>query len=159
MKNHLTEEQTRMLLEALRGHDLEAIITLAIATGARRDELLSLKWQDIDLEKREVQFLNSKTKQGYRVNRLPEEVTEVLKQHRVRQMEVQLEAGIARQNLDLVFPDRTGGFLESGQLLQGFREILAQAAFPSFRFHDLRAARWRALRLQLRSAKERLEGG
>ncbi len=45
MKNHLTDEQADQLLEALRGHDLEAIITLALVTGMRRDELLKLQWQ------------------------------------------------------------------------------------------------------------------
>ena len=50
MHKHLTEEQARKLREALRGHPLEAIITLALVTGMRRDELLRLKWQDLDLE-------------------------------------------------------------------------------------------------------------
>jgi integrase len=154
MKTHLTKEQVDQLLEALRGHPLEAIITLALVTGMRRDELLRLKWQEIDLEKGEVRVLNTKTKSGSRLNHVPQWVTEMLKQHRMRQMQARLAAGPVWQNLDLVFPDRAGGFLGPDQLLQGLYAILAQAALPPLRFHELRVARWQALREQLRTTKE-----
>jgi integrase len=158
MKKHLTEEQARKLLEALPGHPLEAIIMLALVTGLRRDELLHLKWQDIDLEKREVRVRNTKTQSSDRMIHFPKGVTEVLKQHRIRQMEAQFEAGPAWQDLDLVFPDCTGGFLGPDQLVKGFYEILQQAELPPLRFHELREARWRALNARLRTAKEGLEG-
>ncbi len=158
MSKHLTEEQARKLLEALRGHPLEAIIMVALITGMRRDELLCLKWQDLDLEKREVRVQNTKTKSSDRMIHLPKGVTEVLEQHRIRQMEARWEAGTAWQNLDLVFPDRTGGVLGPDQLVKGFYEILDQAELPPLRFHDLREARWRALITRLRTAKEGLEG-
>src|SRR5690242_4406542 len=98
MKKHLTEEQTDQLREALRGHDLEVIILLALVTGMRRDELLRLKWQDIDLEKRELRVLDAKTKRSYLLIHVPAGMTEALKQHRMRQMEARLEAGTAWQN-------------------------------------------------------------
>jgi len=158
MKNHLTEEQARKLLEALPGHSLEAIIMLALITGLRRDELLRLTWQDLDLEKREVRVRNTKTKSGDRMIHLPEGVTEVLKQHHIRQMEARVEAGPAGPHLDLVFPDRSGGVLGPDQLVKGFYEILEQAGLPPLRFHELREARWRALTARLSTAKEELEG-
>jgi integrase len=158
MKNHLTEEQARKLLEALPGHPLEAIIMLALVTGLRRDELLRLTWQDLDLEKREMRVRNTKTKSSDRMICLPEGVTEVLKQHRIRQMEAQVEASTAGPHLDLVFPDHTGGVLGPDQLMKGFYEILEQAGLPPLRFHELRLARWRALSSRLRMAKEGLEG-
>jgi integrase len=158
MKKHLTEEQARKLLEALPGHHLEAIIMVALVTGLRRDELLRLKWQDLDLEKREVRVRDTKTKSSDRMIHFPMGVTEVLKQHRIRQMDAQLEAGPAWQDLDLVFPDRTGGVLGPDQLVKGFYEILEQAGLPPLRFHDLREARWRALSARFRTAKEGLEG-
>ena len=152
MNEYLTEEQAQKLREALRGHNLEAILTLALVTGMRRDELLSLKWRDIDLEKHELQVLSSKTKSNYRTIHVPEEITELLKQHHLRQMEARLVAGIAWRDLDLVFP------IERDQLLKGFHEILEQAELPPILFHELRAARYRALRERLRAAKEGLDG-
>lgn len=136
MHKYLTEEQARKLREALRGHQLEAIITLALVTGMRRDELLSLQWQDLDLERRELRVLDSKTKSSHRMIDLPQDVTEMLKQHRLAQ---------TVPHLDLVFPDRVGGFLRPEQLLQEFYDILEQAELPRLRFHDLRQACWRAL--------------
>ncbi len=154
MENHLTQEHARMLLEAVRGDRLEAIITLALITGLRRDELLGLKWQAVDLEKRELLILNTKTQSGSRKIRLPEEVTEVLRQHRIRQAEDRLEAGVAWQNLDLVFPDRAGGPLRPEHLVQGFHALLSRAELPPLRFHDLRMARYRALHERVRTAQE-----
>lgn len=146
--DYLTQEQAQILREALRGNSLETIITLALVTGMRRDELLSLKWQDIDLEKRELQVLSSKTNSNYRIV-LPEDIIELLKQHRLRQMEARLVAGIAWRDLGLVF------LIERDQLLTGFQEILEQAGLPSFTFHELRAFRMRALFEQLHSAEGR----
>ena len=148
MNDNLTQEHARILREALRGHPLETIITLALVTGMRREELLSLKWQDIDLEKREVQVLSSKTMKS-RTILVPEEITELLERHHQRQMEARLVAGIAWPDLGLVFP------ITRDQLLSGFEEILEQAGLPSFTFHELRAFRLRALFEQIRSAKVR----
>jgi integrase len=38
------------LLERLRGHRLYTLAVLALNTGARRNELLALRWQDVDLD-------------------------------------------------------------------------------------------------------------
>jgi integrase len=46
----LTEEESRRLLEAVRGERLEALYILALSTGMRQGELLALKWEDVDLE-------------------------------------------------------------------------------------------------------------
>jgi integrase len=45
-------EQARTFLEAAKGHPLEGLFILALATGLRRGELLGLQWQDVDVEKK-----------------------------------------------------------------------------------------------------------
>ena len=57
MENLLTKEQADRLREVLRGQHWETLMTLAFVTGMRRDELLGLRWQDIDLSKRELRVL------------------------------------------------------------------------------------------------------
>jgi integrase len=151
MEKLLTKEQGYRLREVLRGHHLEALMTLAFVTGMRRDELLSLQWQDIDLSKRELRVLTSKTKRDQRVIHCEDWMTELLMQHRLRQRQTQSEAGSAMPHLDLVFASPLGGFLKPEQLLKEFDEILVQAELPRIRFHDLRKADWQALCTRLRT--------
>jgi integrase len=113
----LTEEQVYTLLEAAKGHRLEALLTVAVTTGMRHGELLGLKWQDIDFEKqalqvrRTVSFLakhgyketEPKTEKGRRTIALPDVVVEVLKAHREHQKELKKRAGTRWHELDLVF--------------------------------------------------------
>jgi integrase len=44
----LTPEEIRNLREACRGDWTFALVELALASGARRGELLALQWTDID---------------------------------------------------------------------------------------------------------------
>ncbi len=154
MENLLMKEQERRLREVLRGQHWEALLMLAFVTGMRRDELLGLRWQDIDLEKREVRVLNSKTKRDQRVIHCEDWMTELLMQHRLRQQQAQSEESLAMPHLDLVFASLLGGFLKPEQLLKEFEEILEQAELPRIRFHDLRKAYWQALCARLRTVKE-----
>lgn len=140
MNTPLTEEQVQKLRDHLKGHYLEAILTLALVTGLRRDELLSLKWQEVDLESHALQVQNSKTKSSTRIIPISEDIALLLKEHRLYQMEVQGKAGLTWANLDLVFPDNHGEPLDPHQLVKGFDAILEQAALPSIGFHDLRSA-------------------
>jgi len=43
-------ELARRILAAVKGTDLEAPVTLAIATGLRRGEILGLRWADVDMD-------------------------------------------------------------------------------------------------------------
>src|SRR5262249_21737738 len=46
----LQPDQARELLERLRGRPLYLIASLALATGMRRNEMLALRWKDVDLD-------------------------------------------------------------------------------------------------------------
>lgn len=46
----LDEQQTARLLGAAKVHRLYIPILLAVTTGMRRGEILSLRWQDVDLQ-------------------------------------------------------------------------------------------------------------
>jgi integrase len=93
------------VLEALRGHTLFPIASLALATGMRRGELLSLEWSDIDLERAVLRVERSleetraglrvkppKSKRGRRNISLPAESVSMLREHRNQQRELRLLA-------------------------------------------------------------------
>jgi len=80
----LTADQIVTVLAALKGHWLEPIVVLALSSGARRGELLALRWADIDLDaatvriersleqtKAGLKFKAPKTKHGRRTISLP----------------------------------------------------------------------------------------
>jgi integrase len=47
-------DDARRLLTTIHGERLEAFYVLALATGLRRGELLGLRWEDVDLESRQL---------------------------------------------------------------------------------------------------------
>jgi len=148
----LTEEQAQKLLEVMRGHRFEVLLALALKTGMRHGELLSLHWQDINFERGTLQVRRSvsrvrgqgykvfepKTPRGRRMLTLPLFVLDMLKQHRVIQEEVKQKAGSQWQDHDLVFCNQYGSFLRPDRVRKQFQKLLAEAGLPYMRVHDLR---------------------
>ncbi len=150
-KRVLTPDQAQRLLDAAKGHRLEAMLTLALATGMRRGEILALRWQDIDFQSRSLTVQRSlsrlpggyrehepKTASGKRRIALPSFVIEALQQHHTRQLEAKLRAGPAWEEHNLVFCNIYGRFLSSSSLHKLFTSLLRKAGLPHIRFHDLR---------------------
>ncbi len=148
----LNSEQAQKLLEASRGHHLEALVLLAITTGMRRGELLALRWSDIDFEnsilfvKRSVNRIPSqgyvendpKTRTSKRKIMLPNVAKDVLKEHRERQGLVRVKTGEKWRDMDLVFCNHLGGYLHTSHVLTAFHKLVEDAGLPPIRFHDLR---------------------
>lgn len=148
----LTLEQAQKLIQAAKGHTLECMIPVALATGMRRGELTALRWKDIDMDKKVLQVRHSvnrygssgwvesspKTERSVRSIALPDFVIDALKQHRARQLEKRLAAGSRWEENGLVFPNGRGRFLESSHLYALFSHLLERAGLPQIRFHDLR---------------------
>jgi integrase len=151
----LTQEEALRLLESLRGHRLETLVALALATGMRKGELLALHWNDVNLdanlERRTLQVQHTvgvlpgygiyesdpKTDASRRSIILPDYIVKLLKQHRVKQTETRTQAK-AWENPDLIFTNRKGGYLNPTYLNTPFNKAVAAAGLPPMRFHDLR---------------------
>ncbi len=148
----LKMEQAHKLLEAVRGHRLEVLLIVALTTGIRRGELLALRWSEVDLEEQRIQVRRTvdyitrygyvetepKTAAGKRLIALPYFVANILKQHRLQQLEAKLKVGRAWEDRDLVFTDLHGGYFNPRYLGKLFDKVLAEADLPHMRFHDLR---------------------
>src|SRR5262252_4034917 len=100
-----TISQLQAFLATARQHRLFAFYHLAAYTGARRGELLNLRWHDIDLPSAEVHISGSATAiggpriEGTTKGGRPRTVSihagtvQVLREHRARQAEERLTAG------------------------------------------------------------------
>src|SRR6266536_404052 len=118
-ETYVTSLNHHVLLESVRKHRLEMLLTMAVVTGMRRGELLALRWSNIDFERRTLLVLHTvdyipgyeyvetepKTAAGKRLIRLPSFLIDMLKQHRVQQQKQQLKQGGDWENRDLMFPD------------------------------------------------------
>ena len=65
----LTTDQIAEVRAKLAGHTLLPIVELALATGARRGELLALQWTDVDLDRASLRIERSveETRAGLRL--------------------------------------------------------------------------------------------
>lgn len=147
-----TFEEVDRFLEVARGHRLEALFVLAVMTGARRGELLALRWRDVDLDARTVRIAGSvqkdlsgkrviaepKTKQSRRSVLLSDTSVQALKRRRSVQAQERLQAGPLWSDLDLVFAEPDGAFLRVSVVRREYKRLLEQANVPQLRFHDLR---------------------
>jgi integrase len=97
---------------------------MAITTGARRGELLALRWRDVDLERRHAYVRTSKNGEA-RMLVLVAAVLEEIARIRSRRPE------------DFVFAsDKRPG--RAMRTERAFREACEAARIEGFRFHDLR---------------------
>ncbi len=102
-----TPAQLATFLDAAQGHRLSACYRLAAYTGARRGELLNVRWRDVDLDAAEITLTGSTAvidrqrhddsiKGGRsRIVSLDPGTVAVLREHRKRQATERLAAGAA----------------------------------------------------------------
>jgi len=124
----LSDDERKALLEACKAHSeqLYTIVVLALSTGARQMEILSLTWKQVDLERGIITL--EETKNGER-RALP------LASH-AHELVSNLSK-VRRIDTDLLFPSR---FKPSKPISVHsiFQRVLKTAEIDDFRFHDLR---------------------
>src|SRR5262249_30440014 len=110
----LQPDQARELLQRLHGHPLYPIASLALATGMRRNEMLALRWRDVDLDAGRLTVEQSleqtpahgirvkapKTRKGRRTISLPASTVAELRAHWRAQQEQRLALGMGRAPAD-----------------------------------------------------------
>jgi integrase len=147
----LTPEQAKRLLENVHEDRLRALYILAVTAGLREGELLGLRWEDVDLERKLLQVRRqlTRTRDGLsftapkrgkaRVVRLTDLAIAALKAHREAQNEERAKAGSLWEEMSLVFTSTIGTPVDVGNLTyRSFRPLLKSADLPRIRFHDLR---------------------
>jgi integrase len=149
----LQPAQAALLLDLLRGRPLYRLASLALATGARRNELLALRWSDVDLDAARLTIAQSleqtvahgirvkgpKTKHGRRTISLPAQSVAELRQHWREQQEQRLAAGLGRApdgSPVLAAPD--GTYLSPGATTNAWTRQMAAIGMPTVTLHSLR---------------------
>jgi integrase len=124
---------------------LHNIAAAALATGARRGELLGLAWTAVDLDKATVRversleetaaglrFKTPKTKAGKRTIAIPPQTVELLRAHRLAQREAYLKAMI-RPAEELVFARPDGAPLSPDNLSRDWKRANLGVSFHALR--------------------------
>lgn len=122
------KERQAVLLacESSKSKNLFPLVMLALTTGARAGELLSIRWQDVDFAR--SQIVLHKTKNGEkRVLHLLPAIKALLEDH----------GKIRRLDTDLLFPSAQNPKVPF-EYRESWKHALHKAGVENFRFHDLR---------------------
>lgn len=146
----LTEERLTRVLAAVEGTHLHAITVVAVATGARRGELLALQWGDVDLDARVLTIHRSleessaglrlkepKSKAGNRTLALSAFAVKALRRVKAEQAERRLQFGADYLD-DYVFAQADGSRWRPDLVSQQFRAHMRRAGITDVSLHTLR---------------------
>jgi integrase len=149
----LQPDRARELLERLRGHPLYLLAVLALNTGARRNELLALRWQDVDLDAGRLRIETSleqtrshgirikapKTRKGRRTISLPGATVAELRGHWRAQQEQRLALGLGKSPPDSpVLATYDGKPQSPGAITKAWARAMAAFGMPDVGLHSLR---------------------
>ncbi|WP_433230886.1 tyrosine-type recombinase/integrase [Actinomadura formosensis] len=132
----LTLKQASALLEEASKpkHRFGAYVVLAIVSGLRTEELRTLKWSDVDLDKATVYVLRAdrhkgetKTTLSRRGLGIADMAVDALRALKTRQAAERLKAGKAYQDNDLVFCHEDGRPYTAQHVRHRFRMVLKAA--------------------------------
>lgn len=124
----LSDGERERLLAACResaNPDLYLAVVLSLATGARRMEILGLRWPQVDLTRNVITLLETKNGE-LRVLPIGDSVRELLA----------ARAKVRRIDSDFVFPGRSA--TRPAQLRHAWTAALQAADVADFHWHDLR---------------------
>lgn len=148
-----TYEECRQLIDESVGTPWWPAIVLAVATGARRSEVLALAWGDVDLDRgtvtirrglhqvgHELMFVEPKTARSRRTIRLPKYAVEALTAYRTEQREHLLRLGIRLDRSTLVVHRGAGEPVLPPSFSKWFRRTTQRLGMKGTRLHDVRHA-------------------
>jgi integrase len=145
-------EQLGRFLASVRNDRLHAAWMVSALTGARRGEVLGLRWADLDLDAGKARISRAlilvdyvptisgpKTERGRRTIALDPATVAALREHRGRQAVEDALAGDAWENAEgYVFTDQLGRVIHPQSFTDRFKRYAKAAKLPTIRLHELR---------------------
>jgi len=152
--NYFQPEQVAAIREALESEPLKwkTLVHLLLITGARRGEVLGLKWGKIDFEAGKNHICNSvlyspdigiyestpKTPTSNRFVALPAETMLLLKQYRAWQTQERFRLGGYYENQDFVFAQDTGKPMHPDSVTDWLKKFSKRHDLPHINPHAFR---------------------
>ncbi len=147
----LTRAEIELLLTQAEADHFHPLWHLLVLAGLRRGEALGLRWQDVDLQAREihvkqtVQVINHrpcigqpKTAAAVRTIAIPDRLVQALRIHKDRQAFAAAAVGELWLSRDLVVCTETGGPHNPANIYDHLEAMLDRAGVKQVRVHDLR---------------------
>lgn len=130
-----TEEEIRLLLDTVKGTEMELPLILAACCGMRRSEIAALTWKDVDFNKNTIKIKKALVMDDD--NELIEKTTKTTAGTRTIRMFPVVSETLTRYKE--AHPD-DGGYisLRPDIISHRFEKLVKRTGIPHYRFHDLR---------------------
>ena len=145
------EVQLKALFAALADDPMLPLVKITVLFGLRRSELLGLKWDCIDFDRRTMTIRHTvtgvtevvakdktKTASSHRTFPLMDEALEIFKVAKCQEQQNRLAFGSEYHENDYVFKWPDGHTFSPDYLTHRFADLLKLHDLPHIRFHDLR---------------------
>ena len=152
--NYFQPEQIADIREALEQESIKwkTLVHMLLITGARRGEILGLKWDKVDFERNKIHICNNvlysadrgiyedtpKTASSNRYVALPIETMQLLRQYRAWQNEERLRLGEYYQNQDFVFTQENGKPMHPDSITSWLSKFSKRHGLPHINPHAFR---------------------
>ncbi len=152
--NYFQPEQVAAIRDALEPEPMKwkMLVHLLFITGARRGEVLGLKWDKVDFEGSRIYICNSvlyspdigiyestpKTERSRRYITLPAETMQLLRRYRAWQAEERLRLGEYYQNQDFVFSQDNGKPMHPDSVTDYLKKFSKRHGLPHINAHAFR---------------------
>jgi integrase len=147
-----TSSELKTLLGELEDHRLFAFFRVLAYTGARRGEVLALRWSDLEFENATLTISKNRTRigktvieqestkggDGRRTVQLGAETLKLLKDHRKRQLQERIKAGSLWQDSNFIFTQENGLPLDPSTPYQLFKRTAKKLGLRSESLHSIR---------------------
>lgn len=152
--NYFQPEQVAAIRDALEQEPMKwkTLVHLLLITGARRGEVLGLKWDKVDFEGNRIYICNSilyaadvgiyestpKTERSRRYVALPPETMQLLRRYRAWQAKERLRLGEYYQNQDFLFTQDNGKPMHPDSVTEWLKRFSKRHDLPHINPHAFR---------------------
>ncbi len=152
--NYFQPEQVAAIREALELEPLKwkTLVHMLLITGARRGEILGLKWQEVDFDRNQIHICNNilyrsgrgiyedtpKTTTSNRYIVLPAETMQLLRQYRTWQNEERLRLGEYHQYQGFLFTQENGNPMHPDSITSWLTKFSKRHGLPHINAHAFR---------------------